>query len=150
MRLRFKPYMSLAWDVAAAPMAFIGAMILRYGLGGYEITSHMWLEATLVLVPLSLVVFALLGLHRAVWRYVSMRDLVKILQATAIVVLFSYLVLFAYNRLDTLPRTVPFINYILLVALLAGPRLMLRLRVEADLAPSAWHARRAGRPCRCC
>ena len=23
MRLRFKPYMSLAWDVAAAPMAFI-------------------------------------------------------------------------------------------------------------------------------
>ncbi len=133
MRLRFKPYMSLAWDVAAAPLAFIGAMILRYGLGGYEITAHMWLEATLVLVPLAAIVFTLFGLHRGVWRYVSMRDLVMILQAAAIVVLLSYLALFAYNRLDTLPRTVPFINYILLVALLAGPRLLLRIRVEGGL-----------------
>jgi len=125
--------MTLAWDVAAAPAAFIGALILRYGLGGYEITSHLWLEATLILLPLSTVVFLLFGLHRGVWRYVSMRDLVMILQAAALVVLFSYLALFAYNRLDTMPRTVPFINYFLLVALLAGPRLLLRIRAEGGL-----------------
>lgn len=133
MRLRFKSYMTLAWDVAAAPVAFIGALILRYGLGGYEITSHLWLEATLILLPLSSIMFLMFGLHRGVWRYVSMRDLVMILQAAALVVLFSYLALFAYNRLDTMPRTVPFINYILLVALLAGPRLLLRVRAEGGL-----------------
>ncbi|MDF1719233.1 MAG: nucleoside-diphosphate sugar epimerase/dehydratase [Minwuia sp.] len=144
MRLRFKSYMTLAWDVAAAPVAFIGALILRYGLGGYEITSHLWLEATLILVPVSAIMFLAFGLHRGVWRYVSMRDLVMILQASALVVLFSYLALFAYNRLETMPRTVPFINYFLLVALLAGPRLLLRIRAEGGLGSFSRTRKRRG------
>lgn len=132
-RKGIKAYLSLVWDVAAAPAAFIGALVLRYGLGGYEITSHLWGEAAVVFVPVAALVFGLSGLHRGIWRYVSMRELVVILRAALIVVLAGFLILFAWTRLESLPRTVPFITWFLLVAFLAGPRLLLRMRAEGDL-----------------
>lgn len=138
-----KTFGALLYDVAMAPVAFIAALMLRYGFIGYDKTAHFWLEATAMLVPIAAVVFFLSGLHRGVWRYVSMRDLTAIVRAAVLVVLIFFPLLFAYNRLEDVPRTVPFINLFMLVALLAGPRLLLRLIEEGGL--SALLGRRHGR-----
>ncbi|WP_206419920.1 nucleoside-diphosphate sugar epimerase/dehydratase [Minwuia thermotolerans] len=130
---KLKTFGALLYDVAMAPVAFIAALMLRYGLVGYEKTSGFWLEASAMLVPIAAGVFFLSGLHRGVWRYVSMRDLSAILRAAVLVVLIFFPLLFAYNRLEDVPRTVPFINLFVLIALLAGPRLLLRLAAEGGV-----------------
>ena len=133
---------ALAYDVAMAPAAFILALMLRYGLVGYEKTAHFWPEATAMLVPIAAGVFYFTGLHRGVWRYVSMRDLAAILRAALAVVLIFFPVLFAFNRLEDVPRTVPFINLFLLIGLLAGPRLLLRLIEEGGIGALTGRRRR--------
>lgn len=143
-RSRWKKLGALAYDAAMAPAAFIGALMLRYGFVGYEKTSYFWLEATAMLLPLGIAACYLFGLHRGVWRYVSTRDLGSILRASAVVVLIFFPLLFAYNRLEDVPRTVPFIMYFLLVALMAGPRLMLRLLAEGGIGAVTGRMRSGG------
>jgi len=135
---------ALIYDVAMAPVAFIGAVLLRYGFEGFERTGHFWLEACAALIPIALAAVWLSGMHRGVWRYVSMRDLASILRAAGLIVLIFFPLLFAYNRLDGVPRTVPFINFFLLVSLMAGPRLFFRLMAEGGLAAVSGRLKRTG------
>lgn len=135
---------ALFYDAAMAPVAFIGALMLRHGLIGYEKTVGFWLEASAILIPIALAAGYFSGLHRGVWRYVSTRDLASILRASAIVVLVFFPLLFAYNRLEDVPRTVPFIMFFLLVGLVAGPRLLLRMLAEGGVSAMTGRVRRTG------
>jgi len=141
-RPRWKTLGALFYDAAMAPVAFIGALMLRHGLIGFEKTSGFWLEAAAILVPIGLAAGYFSGLHRGVWRYVSTRDLVSILKASALIVLVFFPLLFAYNRLVDVPRTVPFIMFFLLVALMAGPRILLRLMAEGGIVAVTGSVRR--------
>ncbi|WP_417518167.1 polysaccharide biosynthesis protein [Minwuia sp.] len=143
-RTTWKTFASLIYDVAMAPVAFIGALLLRYGVAGFEKTSHFWLEASAMLLPIAFVAVYVSGLHRGVWRYVSTRDLASILRAAGLIVLVFFPLLFAYNRLEGVPRTVPFINYFLLVALIAAPRLLLRMLTEGGIGAVTGRVRETG------
>jgi FlaA1/EpsC-like NDP-sugar epimerase len=143
-RPRWKTLGALFYDAAMAPVAFIGALMLRHGLIGYEKTVGFWLEAAAMLIPIALAAGYFSGLHRGVWRYVSTRDLASILRASVIVVLVFFPLLFAFNRLEDVPRTVPFIMFFLLVGLVAGPRLLLRMLAEGGIGAMAGRVRRTG------
>ena len=64
---------------------------------------------------------------RAMWRYCSTRDLLHILRSITYVSLFFVPALFAWTRLAGMPRSVFFIQWLLLAAMLMGPRIGYRL-----------------------
>ena len=72
-------------------------------------------------------VFLVTGLYRGIWRYASVPDLFNIARAAALTGLVFLPVMFLFTRLDTLPRSFLLINWLVLVALLGGPRLCYRL-----------------------
>ncbi len=115
-------------DLVMAALSFVLAIYLRVGDDMLRI-----LEPKLILlygVAFTLIaggVFLVTGLYRGIWRYASVPDLFNIARAAALTGLVFLPVMFLFTRLDTLPRSFLLINWLVLVALLGGPRLGYRL-----------------------
>ncbi len=71
-------------------------------------------------------VFWRVGLYRGVWRFASVPDLVNIMKAALFGLLLIIIVLFLYNRLTLVPRSVLVLYPVVLSALLGMPRLLYR------------------------
>ena len=71
--------------------------------------------------------FPMFGMSRSLWRFTSMRDGLRIVAATVIVVLGAVGIGFIVNRLDGIPRGLPVIQGLLIVSVLVGARILARL-----------------------
>ena len=115
-------------DLMMAALSFVLALYLRVGDDMLTI-----LDPKLILlygVAFTLIagaVFLVTGLYRGIWRYASVPDLFNIARAATLTGLIFLPVMFLFTRLDTLPRSFLLINWLVLVALLGGPRLGYRL-----------------------
>ena len=137
------PRQFVVWwlDLMAAGLSLAVAFLLRFEF------AELTLERVEVMargVPLCMAIAALVlpafGLHRDVWRYGSLRSLLAILKAAALVVLLLQLAIWLIDRGEDVPRSVPVIQWFVLVGLLAGPRLAARLA----LGPGRADGRRGG------
>lgn len=115
-------------DLVMAALSFLLALYLRVGDDMLTL-----LEPKLIVlygVAFTLIaggVFLVTGLYRGIWRYASVPDLFNIARAATLTGLIFLPVMFLFTRLDTLPRSFLLINWLVLVALLGGPRLGYRL-----------------------
>jgi len=114
-------------DVVMAAISFPLSLYLRVGeffpfYGGAYI-----LEAALIFVAVAVPVFLMSKMYQGVWRYASIEDLLAITKAVTLAVLIFLPALFLITRLETLPRSLPFINWFVLMALLGGPRFLYRI-----------------------
>lgn len=114
-------------DVLMIPAAWLGAYSLRFNFDG--IPSEFWLQA-LKMLPVMLVMqgglFWYFGLYRGLWRFASVSDLVRIVQAVLTGVAAAAVVIFFLTRLEHIPRSVFVLDGFLLVLLLGGPRFLYR------------------------
>jgi FlaA1/EpsC-like NDP-sugar epimerase len=119
-------------DIVASIVVWCVAFWLRFNLEipkewlGVMVTTLAWV------VPVSAVIFWLLGLYRGVWRYASIPDLKRILLAGAAIALVVPTALLMLQK--TVPRTVLVLNPVLLVMLMGGSRLAYRAWREQRLA----------------
>lgn len=112
-----------AHDMLASGGAFVLALFLR--LGPISVGDYIW--QTLWFIALAGVIGGVLGLNSGVWRYASLADMAVILQTATVTVLVFALSLFLFNRLDSLPRTSLIMSWLLMLLMLAGPRIAYRL-----------------------
>ncbi len=114
-------------DLLMVPVAWFCAYWLRFNLG---VIPEAYLERAVGVLPLLMVVQAginwFFGLYRGVWRFASIPDLIRILQAVSVALVVSFGLLFLFFRLEDVPRSVPIIFGVLLVMLLTGPRFFYR------------------------
>lgn len=113
-------------DVVMAYAAFIAAFFLRLGPDFLEGRFEVIYMAA-VFAAVAAVTYLVTGLYRHVWEYVSAKDAANILRAATITVLFFMPAWFLVTRLENLPRSIPIISWLVLVMLLAGPRLIVRM-----------------------
>lgn len=116
-----------AHDLVMAAAAFVVSLYLRIGdiLAFYPL--DLLIQGTVTFTVIAAVVFRSMGLYRGVWRYASLNELLAVTRAATLVVLVFLAVMFMWTRLDGLPRSLPFINWFVLIALLGGPRFLYRL-----------------------
>jgi len=124
LRSRFGAF---AHDLTMVPVAWIGSYWLRFNL---ESLPDSYWHQSLLLMPAAIAtqgaIFWYFGLYRGVWRFASIPDLLRILQAVVVGVLVTTAVVFLFNRLEGVPRSVFLLDGILLIFLLGGPRLAYR------------------------
>jgi FlaA1/EpsC-like NDP-sugar epimerase len=91
-----------------------------------------------VVVAIKLVVFTLFGFYNRWWRYVSTRDMWGAAQGVTVASLAASLVVYFFPPADTarLPRGVAILDWLLLLALVAGSRLLARTIFERPGAAS--------------
>jgi FlaA1/EpsC-like NDP-sugar epimerase len=83
-------------------------------------------------VLLSLAVFALFGFYNRLWRYVSTRDMWSLVRGVTVACVVSDLVVYVAHpvRGFTLPALVALLDWLLLLGLVAGTRLVARTLIE--------------------
>ena len=122
-------------DVLMAALSFVLSILLRFGEIDYYFNQAIIIQSTFLFSALSAIIFIFSGLYRGVWRYASIDDLVAIIRAVSLSILFFLLVMFIWTRLDDLPRSIPIINWFVLMALLGGPRFMYRFIKDRNTNP---------------
>ncbi len=120
-------------DIAMAALAFLLAMLMRYGFD-YIPPLDQLAAPTAIFAGTAAVVFHAFGLGRGIWRFASLTDLRAIVMATTVTVFAFLLAMFLINRLTFVPRSVPAIAWFVLIVLLAGPRLAYRVVRDGGLA----------------
>ncbi|MBT3765877.1 MAG: polysaccharide biosynthesis protein, partial [Rhodospirillales bacterium] len=116
-----------AHDIFMATVSFLAALYLRIGDGIFYYPTDILLQGAGVFVVIATGVFWYMDLYRGVWRYASLNDLLAITRSATLVILIFLLVMFTWTRLEDLPRSLPIINWGVLMALLGGPRFFYRL-----------------------
>ena len=118
---------SLLIDLCLVVLATVAAAVIRDNLviaAPRLIALVPYLLATLGVAAFALPVF---GISRSLWRFTSMRDGLRIVAATLVVVLSAVAVGFVVDRLDGIPRGLPVIQALLIVSFLVGGRVLTRL-----------------------
>lgn len=113
-------------DTIMAAVSFHAAVYLRLGdLQAYLAADYLK-SGTVIFTLVCVAVFISMRFYRGLWRYASMRDLIAITKAATLSILIFSMMMFVFNRLENIPRSVPFINWMILLCLLGGPRFLYR------------------------
>jgi FlaA1/EpsC-like NDP-sugar epimerase len=121
-------------DILAACFAWLGAYWLRSNLAIPPDLFSAALTTLIWVVPLQAVAFWRFGLYRGIWRFASLPDLKRIVQAIGLAALLIPLVLILFRVSAAVPRSVLILDPLLLVILMGGSRMAYRAWKEHRLA----------------
>ena len=116
-----------AHDIFMAAVSLPLSLWLRMGPSIESVPTEFIIQSTALFAIIAAALFLPMGLYKGIWRYASMNDLIQITKAVTLVVLVFALILFVVSRAEFLPRSLPIINWFVLMALLGGPRFIYRL-----------------------
>ncbi|MDQ6955136.1 MAG: nucleoside-diphosphate sugar epimerase/dehydratase [Mariprofundaceae bacterium] len=120
-------WMAFSHDIIWIPLALLVAFWVRFNFESIPVNyqSSMW-SMLLICLVVQTIAFWIFNLYRGIWRFASVSDLLRIMQAVAVGVLISFAVLFIWQRLNDIPRSVMLLYPMFLLAGLTVPRLFYR------------------------
>src|SRR3954471_1854221 len=135
--MRFPVNRHRVWQLAFDAVLIVGAWRLTFFLRFDKSTPifyrHLldW-QVVAVVVAIKLTIFVLFGFYNRWWRYVSTRDMWGAARGVTVASAAAYLALYAFPPAVTsrLPRGVAALDFLLLLAFVAGTRLLARTLIE--------------------
>jgi len=117
-------------DLVFICVAYYSAYFLRFQ--GTLLTSNLQLlEKSLVwLILIKISVFYIFGLYRGVWKYISVSDLITVFKAVTLGSAFSMIIFTILFRFQDFSRAVLFLDWLLLLFLVLGSRILFRVLGE--------------------
>jgi len=113
-------------DIVMAALSFALSLYLRVGEAIFNYAAVL-VSGTILMAAVAAGVFWSLRLYRGIWRYASVNDLLALTKAATIVILIFVPALFILTRAELLPRSVPVINWVLLLFMIGAPRFLYRI-----------------------
>jgi FlaA1/EpsC-like NDP-sugar epimerase len=100
-------------------------------------------QVVAMVVAIKLSVFVLFGFYNRWWRYVSTRDMWSAARGVTVASALTYLILYAFPPAVTsrLPRGIAALDFLLLLAFVAGTRLLARTLIERPAAGLVAHGK---------
>ncbi len=131
-------------DLLWVPVAIYLAFWLRFNLGAIPSAHIPSLQLLMLLaLPIQMAAFWFFGLYRGIWRFASLPDLLRILKAVFLGVLFTFVTMFIWQRLVNMPRSVLLLYPVILSLGLAGSRMFYRWLKDRHLSLSPHEQKRA-------
>jgi FlaA1/EpsC-like NDP-sugar epimerase len=139
--MRFPVNRHRVWQLVFDAVLIVAAWRLTFFLRFDKTTPvfyrHLldWQVVTLV-VAIKLATFVLSGFYNRWWRYVSTRDMWGAARGVIVASALTYLVLYAFppNHTSRLPHSIAAFDFLLLLAFVAGTRLLARTLIERPRA----------------
>ncbi|HXV58749.1 MAG TPA: nucleoside-diphosphate sugar epimerase/dehydratase [Gaiellaceae bacterium] len=131
--LSFQRLLRIAADGVLVAVAWYLSFQVRFDKGvpvGYD--QFLGLDVFAAVVGVNLTVFLLLGLYDHWWRYVSIRDMWRAILAVSVASAAAIVVIYVWDPVPgwRLPRGIVAIDWVLLVGLVTGVRLLARTAME--------------------
>lgn len=119
--------MAFLYDLFMAAVCFWAALYLRFDTLNIPLVDDLVFNRFFFIAMfIQAGSFILNGLYKGVWRFSSMHDLIRVVNASAFGIAASLVVCFFMNRLDGVPRSMFLIEFLLLVICLGGGRFIYR------------------------
>jgi FlaA1/EpsC-like NDP-sugar epimerase len=131
-----------AVDGGLIALAWWLSFFLRFDRGIPGIYQELLEQTIWIVVPIELAVFIAFGFYNHWWRYVSIRDIWKMAQGVAVATLVAVIAIYLVNPVPglRLPRSIVVMDFLIVLALVAGVRLLARTVMERP-TPRAFVAR---------
>jgi FlaA1/EpsC-like NDP-sugar epimerase len=131
-------FWQLLADAALIALAWWLAFWLRFDKGVPAPYHRLMVDTILVVVAIKLTVFIVFGFYNRWWRYVSTRDMWGAARGVTVACVVADLVVYFAHPVKgfPLPRSVAVIDWLLLLAFVAGTRLIARSMIERPGAAS--------------
>jgi FlaA1/EpsC-like NDP-sugar epimerase len=125
-------------DAALIALAWWLAFWLRFDKGVPAPYDRLMLDTFLVVIAIKLAIFVAFGFYNRWWRYVSTRDMWGAARGVTVACVVSDLVVYFAHPVKgfPLPRSVAVDDWLLLLAFVAGSRLIARSMIERPGAAS--------------
>jgi FlaA1/EpsC-like NDP-sugar epimerase len=122
----------LVADAGLIALAWWLSFELRFDQGVPVYYDKLFQRTLLIVVAIQLVVFVLFRFYDRWWRYVSVRDMWSALRGVTAAVVASSLTVYFFSPVAQvrLPRSVAIMDWLLLLAFVAGSRLLARSVIE--------------------
>jgi O-antigen biosynthesis protein WbqV len=128
----------LLFDTLIAAASFLLSLHLRLGVDPMQYSADLVTIGTPAFVAIAVPTFVMFRLPQRVWRFTSIEDVFAIVRAVSLIILVFVLVLFWVTRLEFMPRSALIINWFVLIAGLAAPRVLFRIYKDRGLSGLAW------------
>lgn len=117
-------------DLVFICLAYYSAYLLRFE--GLSLAANLWLmeKSLLWLVLIKISVFYIFGLYRDVWKYISVSDLITIFKCVTLGSAFSVIIFTFLFRFQEFSRAVFFLDWLILLFLVSGYRILFRVLGE--------------------
>jgi FlaA1/EpsC-like NDP-sugar epimerase len=119
---QLKNTISFFLDAAAAILASFLALYMRLGNRMFSYPMDFLITQAATFTVCVIVVNYYFKVHKGIWRYFNLTYLEKITKASTIATLLFLLVLFIDTRLEKFPRSVVFLNWLLIILFQSLPR----------------------------
>ncbi len=108
------------------------AFWLRFDNGILPPYERLFEKSLYIVIPIQLGVFILLGFYNHWWRYVSIRDMWTVVRGVTVAAILAAVAVYLVNPVPgfRLPRSVLVLDWLLLLGLVAGARLLVRTIME--------------------
>jgi FlaA1/EpsC-like NDP-sugar epimerase len=128
----------LVADAALIALAWWLAFWLRFDHGVPEPYHRLFVDTLAVVVAIKLAVFIVFGFYNRWWRYVSTRDMWGAARGVTVACVIADLVVYFAHPVKgfPLPRSIAVLDWLLLMAFIAGTRLIARSLIERPGAAS--------------
>ncbi len=122
----------LVADAGLISLAWYLAFELRFDHGVPRYYDTLFRRTILIVVAIKLVVFVLFRFYDRWWRYVSIRDMWSAMRGVTAASLVASLTVYFFSPVAQvrLPRSVAIMDWLLLLGLIAGTRLLARSVIE--------------------
>lgn len=122
-------------DAVMAGLAFLVALYLRLGDTVFLLPGDFLAQTGAVFVGVAVISFALTGVQRTNWRFVSLTDLLVLVRGVTLAILMFLAASFLVSRLETVPRSSVVIAWFVLLLFVSLPRIAYRLLREGYFDP---------------
>jgi FlaA1/EpsC-like NDP-sugar epimerase len=118
---------ALALNAALGALAFMLAFLIRFD---FQLIPTAQLKLMLIGLPIAAVLktasAAAFGLTSGLWRYVSIKDLTRIIKAVSVSSI-AFILIDVFLLTDNVPRSIYVLDYMLTIALFSGVKCSIRL-----------------------
>lgn len=127
-----KSVIALSIDLFTASIVAMLGIYLRLGDYAY-IHSKDYINQEILFVLSALISSLVFNVYRDIWRYFNPEYLIRYFKYSTLTILLFTLALFYTGRLGSFPRSVIFIDWILLIVATAAPRMLYKMYLEASI-----------------
>jgi UDP-GlcNAc:undecaprenyl-phosphate GlcNAc-1-phosphate transferase len=114
-------------DTVLICLAYVSAFGIRFEGEIPEQHFRVLAQSLPVIIPLKLLVFGAFGLYRGMWKHLGIPDAIAIMKAVTLSSVLAVATMTMLFRFDLFPRTVFLIDWMALVLLVTGCRLLIRV-----------------------
>ena len=114
-------------DTVLISLALCLAFLLRFDFTIPPAQLELFWQCLLVVIIVKPLVFIVTGFYNSLWRYASVQDAVEIFKGVTLASFLAVAAVFFLRQFTPIPRSVFFLDWFLLFALLAASRLVWRV-----------------------